>query len=85
MVNTISVESVALHNTISSKSFTCAVGVTVIVKVSSGPTQLTPAFVNVGVTVNVDSNKSVVLLTAVKLMFPVPLSPDPRSESEAHA
>ena len=48
-----------------SKSFTCAVGVTVMVKVSDGPAQDSSPFVNVGVTVKVDTNKSVVVFIAV--------------------
>jgi hypothetical protein len=59
-------------------STTCAVGLTVIVKVSAGPTQLTEPFVKVGVTVIVALIGEVPVLVAVnELMLPVPFAPRP--------
>ena len=45
VLNTISAISSPLQTTIGSIPSTCAVGLTVIVKVSDGPEQLSPAFV----------------------------------------
>ena len=64
---------------------TCAVGLTVIVKLSVGPSQLTPSFVNVGVTIMVATKGSVPSLAAVKLISPAPVSPAPISISEVQA
>ena len=59
-------------------SFTCAVGFTVIVNVSVGPSQLTPALVYVGVTTIVAVTGEVPLLTAVKeAMSPLPVAAKP--------
>ena len=67
-----------LHRTISAGSVTCAVGLTVIVKVSAGPTQLTEPFAKVGITVIVALIGDVPALVAVKeAMLPLPLAPRP--------
>ena len=56
-------------------AFTVAVGFTVMVNVVVMPTQLTPLFVNVGVTVIVATTGVVVLLVATKVgILPVPLA-----------
>ena len=58
--------------------FTVAVGLTVMLNVMSVPTQLTPALVNVGVTVIVATAGALVLFIAVKDgMFPAPLAARP--------
>ena len=51
VVNSIASVDSPLHNTWSTTESTCAVGLTVIVKVSDGPVLLTPPLSNVGVTV----------------------------------
>ena len=52
---------------------TCPVGLTVIVKVLVGPVQLTPPFVNVGVTVIVATTGTIPVLMPVKAaMLPLP-------------
>ena len=57
---------------------TCAVGLTVMVKLSSAPEQLMPLLVKVGVTTMVDIIGDVPLLIAAKpSIFPVPLSARP--------
>ena len=59
-------------------AFTVAVGFTMMVNVSGVPTQLTPLFVNVGVTVMDATTGVVVLLVAIKVgIFPVPLAAIP--------
>jgi hypothetical protein len=67
-----------LHNTWLVILFTVAVGFTVYVYVFGVPTQLTPALVNVGVTVIVAVTGAVVVFVAVKLgIFPVPDATSP--------
>jgi hypothetical protein len=67
-----------LHRTISAGSVTWAVGLTVIVNVSAGPTQLTEPLVKVGVTVIVALMGDVPALVAVnEAMLPVPFAPRP--------
>ena len=56
-----------------------------MVNVSDGPAQDSSPFVNVGVTVKVDTNKSVVVFIAVKLISPVPANPEPKSTDEIHS
>ena len=59
-------------------AFTVAVGLTVMVNVREVPTQLTPLFVNVGVTVIYATTGVVVLLVATNVgIFPVPLAAMP--------
>ena len=77
-------EKISLLHMVSTMSLICAVGLTVIVNVSEGPGQDSSPFVNVGVTVKVDTNKSVVVFIAVKLMSPVPDNPEPKSTVEDH-
>ena len=58
--------------------FAIAVGFTVIVNVLVGPTQATPALVNVGVTVMVATTGAVPVLTTLKLSIsPVPNGANP--------
>ena len=58
--------------------FTVAVGLTVIVNDFEGPTQETPPFVNVGVTVIVATTGALPVLTTLKLsIFPVPNGASP--------
>ena len=65
--------SSALHKIWSWIWSTWPVGLTVIVKVSAGPVQLTPFSVNVGVTVKVAVIGEVPVLTPLKDgIFPVP-------------
>ena len=67
-----------LHSTKSVGSITCAVGLTVMVKVSAGPTQFTEPLAMVGVTVIVALIGEVPALVAVnEAMFPEPLAPRP--------
>ena len=67
-----SIISSPLQTTTSDTSFICAVGVTVIVKVSVGPVQLISLLVYVGVTVIVETSGEVPAV-AVKLgIFPFP-------------
>ena len=56
-------------------TFTCAVGFTVIVKVTDGPEQVTPPFVKVGVTVIVATCGVVPLFTAVNELIHPPAAP----------
>ena len=59
-------------------AFTVAVGLTVIVNVMAVPTQLTPAFVYVGVTIMVAVIGAVVALVATKdPILPTPLAANP--------
>ena len=68
----------ALQSTWLATAFTVAVGFTVMVNVVAMPTQLTPLFVNVGVTVIVATIGVVVLLVAIKVgILPVPLAAIP--------
>ena len=63
-----------LHTITSDGCVTVGVGLTVIVKVLTGPEQLSA----IGVTVMVATTCEVLLLTAVKdAMFPIPLAPRP--------
>jgi hypothetical protein len=67
-----------LHTVWSAGSFTCAVGLTVIVKFSVGPVQLTDPFVKVGVMVIVAVTGDVPAFTAANDgMFPEPLAASP--------
>ena len=50
-----------------------------MVNVFVGPTQEVPPYVNVGVTTIVPRIGSVVVLVAVKEIFPVPVAPKPIS------
>ena len=78
LVNTIAVDDEPLHNTWLATAFTVAVGFTVIVNVDAMPTQLTPLFVKVGVTIIVATTGAVVLLVATKVgILPVPLAAIP--------
>ena len=64
-----------LQTTWSDGSFTCADGLTVIMKVCAVPGQLAPPFVKVGVTVMLAVTGDVPALVAVKeAMLPVPLA-----------
>ncbi len=67
-----------LQTTWSSGSSTCPVGLTVIVNSSLAPSQLTPSFVNVGVTVIVAITGDVPVFTAANAaMSPEPLAANP--------
>ena len=62
----------------SAGSFTCAVGLTIIVKLSVGPEQLVPPFVNVGVMVIEAVTGEVPVFIAVKAaILPVPFAASP--------
>ena len=77
VVNITSLVDSVLQSTWLATSLTCAVGFTVIVKVSEGPVHSTSLLVNVGVTTIVAVSE-VVPAIAVKLgMFPSPLAPNP--------
>ena len=78
LVNTIGVVVVLAHNVWLATAFTVAVGLTVMVNVLDVPTQLTPAFVNVGVTVMVAVTGALVVLVAIKdAMLPAPVAANP--------
>ena len=67
-----------LHSVWLATAFTVGVGLTVIVNVIGAPVQVTPPFVNVGVTVIVATCGVVPGFVAVKLaMLPVPLAARP--------
>ena len=69
---------VLLHTTWLAIAFTVIVGFTVMVNVVGVPTQLTPALVNVRVTVIVAVIGAFVLFVAAKLgKVPVPLAASP--------
>jgi hypothetical protein len=69
---------VLLHKDWLATAFTVAVGFTVMVNVIDVPTQLTPAFVYVGVTTMVAVIGAVVALVATKEpILPVPLAAKP--------
>ena len=75
VVKITAVVGLLLQNTRSAGSFTCADGLTVIVKVCAVPGQLAPPLVKVGVTVIVAVTGAVPVLVALKeAMFPVPLA-----------
>ena len=84
MNSTISVTSL-LQSTWLVIASICAVGFTVIVKLSVGPSLLTPPFVNVGVTIMVATRGSVPKFAAVKFRSPAPVSPAPISISDVQA
>ena len=65
LVNGIAVDAVPAQNTKLAGWLTCAVGLTVIVKVIGVPVQLTPLFSKVGVTV------IVVFIGAVVILVPI--------------
>ena len=66
------------HNVWLGTAFTVAVGYTVMVNVLAVPAQLTPPFVNVGVTVMVAVTAALVALVAVnEAIFPAPLAAKP--------
>ena len=72
VLNITSSVSCPLHTTWLGTSLTWAVGFTIIVKVSVGPSHEIPSLVNVGVTIIV-AVSAVVPAVAVKLgIFPVP-------------
>jgi len=78
VLNVTAVVAVPLHNTWLAGWSTWPVGLTVIVKVSSGPVQLTPPFVNVGVTTIVATTGAVPALIAVnEAILPVPVAGNP--------
>jgi hypothetical protein len=78
LTNAIAVVDDPLQSTWLATALTVAVGFTVMVNVDAIPTQLTPLFVNVGVTVIVATTGVVVLLVAVNVgIFPVPLAAMP--------
>ena len=67
-----------LHNTWSIIVSTCAVGLTVIEKVSDGPSQLIPLFVYVGVTVMFETMALLNELDTVNAeIFPLPEAAKP--------
>jgi hypothetical protein len=67
-----------LHTAWSAGSFTCAVGFTVMVKLSDRPVQLTALLVKEGVTVIVAVTGDVPLFTAANAgIFPEPLAASP--------
>ena len=71
-----------LHTTWPGISSTCAVGLTVIVKVLSSPVQTFPSNSNSGVTVIVASTGAVVEFVAVKSILSFPERPAPISMSD---
>jgi hypothetical protein len=78
LVNIIGVDDEALHNTWLATAFTVAVGLTVMVNVLDVPTQLTPPFINVGVTVMVAITGAVVTLVAMNVgILPAPAAANP--------
>ena len=78
VVNDISVVSSVLHNIWLSIESTWPEGVTVIVNVCDGPSQLTSAFVNIGVTIIVATTGIVpVLIPLNEDIFPVPEASKP--------
>lgn len=67
-----------LHTTWLATGSTTGVGLTVMVKLMDGPTQLTPALVNVGVTVMVALTGALLVLVPVKLaILPMPDAANP--------
>ena len=78
LVNIIAVDEDALHKTWLATAFTVAVGFTVMVNVLAVPTQLTPPFINVGVTVMVAITGAVVTLVAINVgILPAPAAANP--------
>jgi hypothetical protein len=78
LVNIIGVDDEALHNTWLATAFTVAVGLTVMLNVLEVPTQLTPPFINVGVTVIVAITGAVVILVAMNVgILPAPAAAKP--------
>ena len=78
LTNAIAAVDDALQSTWLATAFTVAVGFTVMVNVSEVPTQLTPLFVNVGVTVMVATTGVVVILVATNVgILPAPLAAMP--------
>ena len=74
----IAVVAVLLHKDWFGVAFTVAAGFTVMVNDIGVPTQLTPAFTNVGVTVMVAVTGAVPVLVAVNDgIFPAPLAANP--------
>ena len=78
LVNTIGTVTWLAHKVSSATGSTDAVGFTVMLNVSGVPTQLTPLFVKVGVTVIDATTGVVVLLVATNVgMLPLPLAAIP--------
>jgi hypothetical protein len=78
LVNVIAADDEPLHNTWLAIWFAVAVGLTVMVNVFDVPTQLTPPFIKVGVTVMVATTGAVVILVAIKVgMLPTPFAARP--------
>ena len=78
LLNTIGAVAVFAHSVWLATGFTVAVGFTVMVNVLDVPTQLTPALVNVGVTVMVAVTGALVALVAIKdAIFPAPVAAKP--------
>jgi hypothetical protein len=78
LVNIIGVDDDALHNTWLATAFTVAVGFTVMLNVFAVPTQLTPPFINVGVTIIVATTGAVVVLVAINVgILPAPFAAKP--------
>lgn len=78
LVNVIAFDPEPLHNTWLATAFTVAVGFTVIKNVVGIPTQFTPPFTKVGVTVIVATTGAVVELVAMNVgIFPAPAAASP--------
>ena len=78
LLNTIGAVAVFAHSVWLATGLTVAVGFTVMVNVLDVPTHLTPALVNVGVTVMVAVTGALVALVAIKdAILPAPLAANP--------
>jgi hypothetical protein len=77
LVSEIAVVALPLHSTWAGTASTTGVGLTVISKLMGLPVQVTPAFVNLGVTIIVAVIGLEVVLVAVKESVPAPLAARP--------
>jgi hypothetical protein len=78
LVNVIGADGEPLHKTWLATALAVAVGLTVMVNVLDVPTQLTPPFIKVGVTVMVATTGAVVVLVAINVgMLPTPFAARP--------
>ena len=77
LVSEIAVVALPLHSTWAGTASTTGVGLTVISKLIGLPVQVTPAFVNLGVTTMVAVMGLEVVLVAVKESVPAPLAARP--------
>jgi hypothetical protein len=77
LVKEMAVVALPLHNTCSGTAATAGVGLTVMSKLIGLPVQVTPAFVNLGVTIMVAVMGLDVVFVAVKESVPAPLAASP--------